>query len=809
MKRQRRLLVSAAASVTFVALLCGCASTLSEAPAGSAIAVQSFTNSVGIEMVPVPAATFAMGAGDDLASRNWFYERPQHRVTISRPYRIARKEVTVGQFRQFRPGFRPNADANDAASGISWHDAQAFAEWLSRKEGRLYRLPTEAEWEFAAKRAQAGGADQPINLLDGPIEWTADWFGPYPVRQVTDPVGYASGALKAARGGRIGRNPNKSWDQWEIDYSRPEARLAFPPNFGPFEDAPASGGFHSIGIRLVEGPMPSGAPVVQEPAMHEVGIRRAGEIARLGSNPAKPYFRKRFYLPTPPDDSSNAAIDAAGIGQLYRPHHHSPGLTVMPNGDVLLATYTSYDEYEAGVSIIVSRLRFGADQWDMPAPFADIVGANDHAPLLMRDGETVRFFWGNPFLGGEEAGRHGFPFQFMETTDSGSTWSGVKYPKMIGRVGGHTRQPVNSAFRDRKNRLILSSDGGRDPRTGLGTGNESLAWASDDDGRTWYDTGGRTFGRHTVFLEGADGRLLGYGGKNTEIDGFMPLATSTDGGKTYVKSKTPFPSVRSNQRPSVIRLASGRLLMVSDYQRRNDGAAPIAGKRGAFAAVSDDDGRTWRFKDLPGVGLHEQPASADRMGGGTVGYSALAQAPNGVIHLVTSMTRPIIHLTFNEAWLDGPGGGASDEALMRSPERTVTARNSYDERYADGRLRGRWSGGTTSEGDFLLDGPQQWFYEDGRLQWEVSYRNGRKVGRERLYARDGSVISEWSHQPGGHSTWTRYWPHGERRSQSAWLGMFADGPARRWSPEGRLNFIGKFQAGALVGDMTKPDFPPD
>lgn len=764
------------------------------------------------EMVEIPAGSFMMGAPDDM-SRDYFNERPRHQVTISRPFRIATHEVTIDEWRRFRPDAPITTEFAPYVAGISWNDAMAYAAWLSKRTGRQYRLPTEAEWEYATRLAERDPEryGRIENLEAGPKEWTADRFGPYPVAPQTDPTGAASGPLRVVRGGRIGFNPKRAATDptIEIDYGRPEARLAFPPSFAPYPGAEAGGGFHSIGLRLVEGPMPAPNTIPVSPPTNRVGIRQDVSTATMGPDPNKPYFRRRAYLPTPPDDTGGRTIDKSGWDASFRNHHHSPGITVMPNGDVLIAIYSSYDEYEAGTSIIATRLRHGADQWDPPSPFADIVGVNDHAPLLMRDGDTVRFFWGSPYSGHQEFGRKDFPFHYMTTTDNGASWSDIVYPKVVGRVGPHNRQPINTAFRDRHGRLLLASDAGADEAVPGSSDSQALLWASDDDGKTWYDTGGRTFGRHTSFVEARDGRILGYGGKNTEIDGFMPLATSTDGGKSYTKSKTPFPALGSGQRPMVLRLHSGRLLMLGDYVRAKPIAKPVP-QRGSYAAVSDDDGKTWRFKQLPGAGVHERYDRAEQMGGTTLGYVAAAQGPDGVIHVVTSLTHPSVALAFNEAWLDAPATQPPGNAELEANDVTsVTAVRTYEEHYDNGRLRGRWSGGRGNTGALVFDGPQEWFYPDGKPQWQAMYRLGRKTGTEKSFDATGQLVSRRDYQADGRFTWTRWWSNGKMRSMSQWNGNNADGRARTWSPDGKLLSDVVFADGVLPGQPYPGSVPPE
>jgi formylglycine-generating enzyme required for sulfatase activity len=163
------------------------------------------TNSLGMRMVLVPAGEFRQGASrreleaiareiEQDASvvggmKKWSIdhivpnEGPDHAVRISRPYRIAAHELTLGQFRKFveatgyqtdaereeidpasdrvrrtwkdEPDFK-NQQEDEPALNVSWNDAMALCYWLGKQEGRRYRLPTEAEWEFAARAGSAG-----------------------------------------------------------------------------------------------------------------------------------------------------------------------------------------------------------------------------------------------------------------------------------------------------------------------------------------------------------------------------------------------------------------------------------------------------------------------------------------------------------------------------------------------------------------------------------------------------------------------------------------------------------------------------
>ena len=85
-------------------------------------------------------------------------EAPIHKVTITHAFRMGRTEVTNAQYEQFRPEHRAlrgkngiSVNDDDAVVYVTYQDAVDFCTWLSKKEGKNYRLPTEAEWEYACR----------------------------------------------------------------------------------------------------------------------------------------------------------------------------------------------------------------------------------------------------------------------------------------------------------------------------------------------------------------------------------------------------------------------------------------------------------------------------------------------------------------------------------------------------------------------------------------------------------------------------------------------------------------------------------
>lgn len=733
---------------------------------------------LGIEMVPIPAGTFRMGSN----AGNWD-EVPVHAVTISKPFLISKREITRSQFLQFRPNHKSGSTGK--AICVTWDDAMAFCAWLSEREGKSYRLPTEAEWEYACRREGTDGEGQLIGMLDHVAEWCLDWYGPYGPEAVTDPVGPVTGLVRVLRGDKQDLS-NRAIAPWS--YNRPAYRAGMPPAYGlPFVES-------EVSFRIVEAPPAAKPTAPAEQQFFRLGVKQSTGTDALQHPPSadKPYFRKRYLLPSPPETAEGNNYENPGPQRLLTAlalhpgigaHNHNAALEVLPNGDLLFVAYTCWTEYNPEVGLIVSRLRAGAEQWDMPDFGFDLVGANDHGPLLWTDGAQTHLFWGNPKLGA----MHPYaPFQFITTTDSGATWSEVRYPVFTTKIPPNDSTPVSTVVRDRDGILYLAADG---------AGADSIAWVSDDNMKTWKDMGGRTNGGHTSFALLSDGKtLFGLNARKTHLDYHMTSSISRDGARTFVTGRTPFPWGGSNQRASLLRLRDGTLLAAGDCQHPTDVTPPeFKAKRGCFFAYSRDDGVTWKFKDIPGTQPHEEEA---RKHMDTIGYSVLRQGPDGVIHLVTTMNKPALHFSFNAAWLYSDAPDAKPDPVLRANTATrISDVRVHEEKYPDGRPRLTWSAGIGDDGRYLLHGPEQWRYPDGTLQYEVKFELGRKIGREVLYDPRGGKVWEWKHDPDGRSEWTQYWPNGKTKAQSRWQDFHADGPAQTWDRDGHLLTEVNFQQG--------------
>lgn len=722
---------------------------------------QEVTNSLGMKLVLIRSGTFRMGAdteplpkellsgkGLEVArpAKGDYDESPAHEVRIGRAFLMGAAEVTVEQFRRFRPNYQGDPEYAPYVSGVSWDDAVAFCKWLSKKEGRTYRLPTEAEWEYACRagtKTPFSSGDEPPapetanpwglkNMHTGVAEWVWDWHGLYPKMPQTDPVGPAYGMAKVVRGGGLDDRAQKGGAHQghfpaELPYyARSSNRASVAPGFASAEAR--------IGFRVVQAEMPATKPLPYQPLFFETDVKQAPIDATPGPDPAKPFFRKRVLFPDLEGRSMQAVGWKIGLAKGLGTAYHNSAVQVMPDGDLLAAYYnTPEKEDDPDQTVLTMRLRYGSNEWDMPEPWPDFADAADAAPVIWNDGGKIWFFWGCSRLLGAS------PFQYMTSTDNGASWSGIHFPKLTGEVGKYTPQPINSVV----------STGGTIYVPTDGSGGKSVLWATHDGGATWFDTGGRTGGRHTTLVVGKDGSLIGFGGKNTNIGGFMPVSISRDDGKTYQVTKTPFNPLGSGQRPSVIRLASGNLFFVADgYTSKSKKLG--AKHEGAYVALSKDDGATWTRRDLP-IDIK------------TVGYVTAAQGPDGVIHVVTSKNKPNYEIELNEEWVR-KGGAETPEA------QNVRDQKNYRETYSDGKTRAEWRAGIGEDGCYLLDGVQTFYYENGHKQWQATYTAGNKRRTEIFWSENGKELWQREYSTDGTWQWTLFDEGGRVRARSKWNG---------------------------------------
>ncbi|MDR3724487.1 MAG: SUMF1/EgtB/PvdO family nonheme iron enzyme [Terracidiphilus sp.] len=714
----------------------------------------SFTMGADAQTLTV-AQVSGNGASSDRHSHGDFDEVPAHKVTLAHAFKIATHLVSVEEYRKFDPQYAASVAHPEYASGISYEQAVKFCAWLSKKEGKPYRLPTEAEWEYVARAGHQtpySSGDLPlaagklnewgVAIAEGTPEWVADWYGSYTAAAVTDPTGPAKGYFRVVRGAGLDSKDQKSnkdaaagvvYPAMDAYFLRSANRASMAPSYA------AKNG--NIGFRVVQAPMPKANPTPVTPLLFATGVTQTAADFTKGPDPTKPFYRVHEVFPrlgtkSMPEVGWKLGL-ASGIGINY----HNSAVQVLDNGDVVAAYYNTPDkEDDPDQTILIMRRRAGAEDWDMPEPwpyFADVANA---APVFWNERGKLWLFWGFPRLIGAP------PFAYTRSADNGVTWEPVQFPHFPQPIGRYVSQPINSVVRAKDGTIYIPTDStGKDAD---GNGSVSAVWATKDEGKTWYDTGGRTAGRHTTLVIAKNGDLLGYGGKNSNIEGRMPLATSTDGGKTWTKSKTPFDVLASGERPSVIRLVSGRLFFVADC---NPKVQKHIHKDGAYVALSDDDGKTWKQKKLPDDVV-------------TVGYTTSTQGPDGTIHVVSSKNTPNDYeIELNEAWI------LSDAGVTPAAEK-ISGAVKHTERWPNGKLKATWSAGRADDGRVLLEGAKTIYNEAGRKQWTAEFHLGRKTGTEVFYRADGSKQWEKSYTDGGRWTWKQFDAAGKVTAESTWKG---------------------------------------
>jgi len=210
-----------------ILLVIGSSVQATDAPAAG----DTVVNTLGMRMVLVPAGSFWMGSppGEPLRQE----EELPRRIKLSHAFRIAATEVTQRQWLALMPSNRSPQQGDELpVTSVSWMEAREFCLRLSQREATTYRLPTEAEWEYACRagatdapagRAQLEGvawyADnseettRPVaqkrpnawglhDMLGNAAEWTLDAYAPYSrVEEGEEPTGAAGGSTKVVRGG--------------------------------------------------------------------------------------------------------------------------------------------------------------------------------------------------------------------------------------------------------------------------------------------------------------------------------------------------------------------------------------------------------------------------------------------------------------------------------------------------------------------------------------------------------------------------------------------------------------------------------
>ena len=590
-----------------------------------------YNNSLGMRMVSIPSGSFQMGdtSGDP-------DEHPIRQVRISKTFRLAATEVTNAQFEQFKPEHRllrgmqhTSYRDDDPVVFVSWQDAVDFCRWLSKKERKNYRLPTEAEWEYAARagtttrystgdtlpstylvsnhRGDGGGywlpspdPTKPAPLLTvdrnsantwglygmhGNVEeWCADWYARYPNGSATDPAGPVNGHFRVTRSGS-----HTSEYEVHVDHADPMRRMHryYMSSASRMAAMPDDRNW-IIGFRVAEGPAPTAfhQPVSTIPRHQRQVSQTIRSKALTGT--ATPYFSE----PVP-----FIIVDKQSAADLsFFWHNHQPSVTALPNGDLLAVWYNTLRESGRELKILASRKRAGSPTWDTASLFVDIPDRNEHGTVIWSNGRDSLFH----FFGLTAANTWDQLALIMRySLDNGATWSA---PRFIDPTRRFQNQVIASMIRGSDGVLRFAADA--TPESWGGT----VIWTSADGGRRWTKpadglptpvfreggSGAWIAGIHAPIAEPEPGRLLAFG-RGDDIDGTMPMSISADGGNTWNYHRSPFPAIGSGQRATMQRMPDGSIIFASFAKRIlcRDAQGKERSVSGLYAALSTDGGRTF------------------------------------------------------------------------------------------------------------------------------------------------------------------------------------------------------------------------
>lgn len=603
-------------------------------------------------MIEIPEGVFTMG-GKGIGEH--YDEIPKHEVIHTAAFRISKTEITNKQYEEFDPTHKSwrgdggfSRGDNEAVVNVTYEDATAYCEWLSEKTGKNYRLPTEAEWEYACRAGtttdyytgsslpasmqkqqknnrdlasvslQTGtGTANSFGLYDmhGNVEeWCLDWYGPYPEERQINPGGPKTGVFRVTRGGS---------HNTLVTFLRSANRSAATP-----DDKHTM-----IGFRVVESDTQLNYYDNTEKTPRNMTDVKQTKYWSTTSSSDTPVWEEPIAFVVVPSD-----------GTPYYSHNHQPAITWCDNGDLLAIWYSTSAESGREMTVVGSRLRQGATEWEPASSFFKVPDRNMTGSALGRlaDGTLIHA------NGVGNAGEwKNLALCVRRSTDNGATWT---TPVLVAPKHTVRHQVIAGPIVLSDGTIVLCCDAGPE-------GNDGTAvHLSTDDGVTWNDpwdgsglpsfyNGGKgttIAGIHAGIVELKDGSLMTLGRGNS-ISGKMPKSLSKDKGETWTYYKTDLPAIGSGQRLVLMRLNEGPIMLAS------------FGTKGLYVSISEDEGNTWSSQKLMTDGKTRVLDGGAHTGQFTMtanqaepkGYMACTQTPDGIIHLISSK----IHYRFNLAWI--------------------------------------------------------------------------------------------------------------------------------------------------------------
>jgi formylglycine-generating enzyme required for sulfatase activity len=518
------------------------------------------------------------------------------------------------------------------------------------------------------------------DLHGGVEEWVMDWYGFYNKKEIKDPVGPITGDFKVSRGGSHNNH---------VQFARSANRMSSAINDRHY----------FLGFRVVRVPkyQKLSSNYIKQPKRNWA-VDVSQQKYKWGQDTEKPVFSmvSLFDLVPKLDDGSHYGSDAQlrqfGFdpqkneplltGPLYT-HNHSATVAWCANGDILASWFSGESETGTDLTLVASRAKRkndGTFQWTYPSDFLKAADRNMHGSNIITDKNGVLHQMASIGISGRW---DKLALGYRSSSDNGASWSPVRMVLELDHALNDGCSMQGNMFEASNGDLVFVVDDEGDEISNTG----SLV-VSSDGGKTWKRRGHssttgeiqRIAGLHSAVVEIADLNgdnktdLLALARDNgAYYGGKVPQSTSVDGGKTWTREPSVFPSIKGEQRLCLLRLKyskeltkfSGRkpILFVgfsnSGFQAK-DATGKIDNIEGLFVALSFDEGKTWPTEyrrvvsDITGSEIKEievapwqKKNKISKVKGIGIGYMSVTQSPDGMIYLSDGK----LVYSFNLAWI--------------------------------------------------------------------------------------------------------------------------------------------------------------